>query len=53
MDKIDVIGFLGWSAFLYGVTDLNGWWLIGCQAAWLTVAFLGRDVIDWYVARKA
>jgi hypothetical protein len=52
MDAIDTIGFLGWSALLYGIADINGWDLLGCQACWLTLAFVGRKLIDVRFERR-
>jgi hypothetical protein len=45
MDKLDAIVFLGWSSFLV-VMNVTGYELIACQAAWLSLCFIGRAIID-------
>lgn len=45
MDKLDTIVFLGWSSFLV-VMNVTGYELIACQAAWLSLRFIGRAIID-------
>jgi hypothetical protein len=53
MDKLDAIVFLGWSSFLV-VMNVTGYELIACQAAWLSLCFIGRAIIDRKLAsRKA
>jgi hypothetical protein len=46
MDGSDIIIFVLWSAGLYGIADLNGWWLLGCQGAWLALFWAARKIID-------
>jgi hypothetical protein len=52
MDKIDAIAFLSWSAMLCGLLDINGFHLMGCQAAWLGTVFICRKLVDRYVEHK-
>ena len=52
MDKIDIIAFMGWSVCMATLFD-DVWVLIGCQAAYLAVYFIGRKLIDRWVSKTA
>jgi hypothetical protein len=49
MDMLDTITYLGWSAFLGGVVELNSMELLGCQAAWLVTCWIALKLINRYV----
>jgi hypothetical protein len=52
MDTIDIIGFMGWSALLYGIAGVDGWGLLGCQVIWLALYGIGRRIIDVRFERR-
>jgi hypothetical protein len=50
VDKIDGIGFFAWSVVMASL-GFDTWQLLGVQAGWLAAFYIGRLVIDRWIAR--
>jgi hypothetical protein len=52
MDRIDTVSFLGTSFIIAYVTDMGGIALVGMQAIWFGVLWIGKHYIDRWIDRK-